>query len=129
MPECFTHAIRALATHVVNEAPFEQRSEYTEILGQVDIVVSTSNHEFFGISMLEATLSGAYPLVPNRLVYPEIYPAEFRFDADEDLARRLTVLIGDYMEGRSLRADRRHLFEQLVTGVDEQFRRLFMECS
>jgi glycosyltransferase involved in cell wall biosynthesis len=129
IPECFTHAITALAPHMVNDAPFHRRSEYTEMLGQADIVVSTANHEFFGISMLEAALCGAYPLVPNRLVYPEIYPSEFWFDADEDLSRRLSALIDDYMAGKSLRADRRHLFRHLVHGVDEQFRLLFAGIS
>jgi len=41
-------------------------------LQQADVIVSTANHEFFGISVVEAIAAGAFPLVPNRLSYPEI---------------------------------------------------------
>ncbi len=125
VPECFSHGIESLAKHIVNDAPFASRDEYTAQLGEVDIVVSTAKHEFFGISMLEATLCGAYPLVPNRLVYPEIYPSEFRYDTPRDLVNRLTELINAYMSGTSLRADRRHLFAHLSQNIDERFRQLF----
>ena len=39
------------------------------------MVVSTSTHEFFGISMLEAIHCGCHPVLPNRLTYPELIPA------------------------------------------------------
>lgn len=47
--------------------------DYKWILSETDVVVSTANHEFFGISVVEAVAAGAYPLVPNRLSYPEIF--------------------------------------------------------
>lgn len=69
------------------------RDEYLGLLGEASISLSTSNHEFFGISVVEAISSGAAPLLPTRLSYPEIIPDEFHdvalYGDDEDLARRL----------------------------------------
>jgi glycosyltransferase involved in cell wall biosynthesis len=50
----------------------QSRHDYEQALFNSDVVVSTANHEFFGISIVEAIAAGAYPLVPNRLSYPEI---------------------------------------------------------
>jgi glycosyltransferase involved in cell wall biosynthesis len=53
----------------------ETREKYLEILSQADVFVSTANHEFFGLSAIEAALAGAWPILPRRLAYPEIFPA------------------------------------------------------
>lgn len=39
---------------------------------------------------LEATYCGCFPLVPNRLVYPEIYPECCLYESCDDLFQRLT---------------------------------------
>jgi glycosyltransferase involved in cell wall biosynthesis len=53
---------------------------YVELLSSSDIVVSTAHHEFFGISITEAIYAGAFPILPNRLVYPERIPARLHVD-------------------------------------------------
>jgi len=58
--------------------------EYCQILQNVDIAVSTAKHEFFGIAIAEAVSSGAFPVVPKRLAYPEILPED---DSDENKQR------------------------------------------
>ncbi|MDJ0924034.1 MAG: DUF3524 domain-containing protein [Acidimicrobiia bacterium] len=50
---------------------------YVELLASSDIVVSTAHHEFFGIAITEAVYAGAFPVLPNRVVYPERIPARF----------------------------------------------------
>lgn len=53
------------------------REEYLTWLSRATLTVSTARHEFFGISVLEATAMGVFPLLPARLSYPEVIPEEF----------------------------------------------------
>jgi hypothetical protein len=45
--------------------------------------------------MVESASAGCYPLVPDRLAYPEIYPAEMRYDGPEQLVAKLRSLVLD----------------------------------
>lgn len=62
----------------------ENRSEYERALSRCDVVVSTAEHEFFGVALLEGTALGCLPVVPNRLVYPEIYPQSCLYDGSAE---------------------------------------------
>jgi hypothetical protein len=50
-------------------------------------------NEFFGLAMLESCYAGCRPLVPDRLAYPELYPAECRYASIEGLVSQLRALI------------------------------------
>ncbi|KAL3930191.1 MAG: hypothetical protein SGBAC_011870, partial [Bacillariaceae sp.] len=54
----------------------QDRKEYAQWLQKAHIVVSTAKHETFGISIIESVFSGALPLLPKRLSYPELFPPE-----------------------------------------------------
>ncbi len=54
-------------------------ADYRALLRAADVVLSTALHEFQGLAVLEAVASGCLPAVPDRLSYPEIYPARFRY--------------------------------------------------
>ncbi len=99
-PGIFEKARKRFNSLIVNWGYQESRREYENILLESDVVVSTANHEFFGLSVLEATAAGAYPLVPNRLSYPEIFGLGIIKGAEQffyngstgDLADKLTEL-------------------------------------
>ena len=83
------------------------RADYEAALSEADVVVSTADHEFFGIGVIEALAAGCYPLLPRRLSYPELLglgdtPGAERFFYDgsvEELARRLTELAEQVASG------------------------------
>ena len=50
----------------------EKRGDYMQALVDSDLFLSTAAHEFFGLSTVEAVCCGCLPVLPNRLVYPEL---------------------------------------------------------
>lgn len=86
-------ALRArMGERVVHDA-YADVSSYRTLLRSSDIVVSTARQEFFGIAITEAVYAGAFPLVPNRLVYPERIPVEHHgsclYEDHSDLVTKL----------------------------------------
>ena len=71
-----TEGFRRYAERVLHYGYAESFADYAALLWRSDLVVSTSVHEFFGISMLEAIYCGCHPLLPNRLTYPELIPEQ-----------------------------------------------------
>lgn len=66
------------------------KDEYRKWLRTGDIVISTAIQENFGIACIEAMHEGCYPLLPNRLSYPEIVPPALH---DDCLYRDLDDLV------------------------------------
>ncbi len=91
--EAIASAARSLGPRLVHCGQPEGRSAYAALLSSSDVAVSTAQNEFFGLAMVEACAAGCMPLVPERLAYPEIYPASFRYDGFDDLVSRLRAHI------------------------------------
>jgi len=95
IPEIF-HEVKVKLEDKIGVFGFvPSKQKYFELLNTADVVVSTALHEFYGVSMLEATWLGCYPLVPNRLVYPEIYPKECQYNTEQQLFKRLQKMCAD----------------------------------
>ena len=65
-PAVFDSARQEFKDYIDRWGYQESRSEYVAALTEADVFVSTANHEFFGISAVEAIAAGAYPLLPKR---------------------------------------------------------------
>ena len=75
VPAEFDEAKTKLADRITDWGFVEQYDDYIALLQRGDLVISTADHEFFGVSILEAIAGGAFPLLPTRLSYPELIPA------------------------------------------------------
>jgi glycosyltransferase involved in cell wall biosynthesis len=98
-PREFEAARETLASHIVQYGYLGGREDYERILAAGDIVVSTSVQENFGISVVEAVAAGCIPLLPARLSYPEVIPAEYHrtclYGANAELVSRLRAFLRD----------------------------------
>jgi glycosyltransferase involved in cell wall biosynthesis len=96
-PPVFEKARRRLADRLVRFGYIRQREAYERQVCQADVAVSTALHEFFGLPMVEAIAAGCFPLMPARLSYPEIVPAQlqdtFFYRDDRQLRAKLKALL------------------------------------
>jgi glycosyltransferase involved in cell wall biosynthesis len=80
------------------------REGYHRLLASSDVTVSTAEHETFGIAAVEAMAAGCVPLLPNRLSYPEIVPAQFHqavLYEQGELGDRLRAVLTDLPTARA----------------------------
>ena len=114
------------------------RGEYEKALCSADVVVSTANHEFFGISIVEAIAAGLYPILPDRLAYPEIVsridtPGEFLYDGTvAGLTAKMIETANAHKEGKlwqgkpdsGITAMRPFQWNALAPGMDDQLQEI-----
>ena len=98
-PDALRQARNTLGGRIIYDQ-FPPRSVYLSQLVRGNVVVSTALQENFGIAIMEAMHAGCMPLLPDRLVYPELIPRE--------------------LHGRCLYSDRDDLIERLVRELQTQ---------
>lgn len=95
----FDAARERLGVRVVRFGSADSVAEYARLLWQVHVVVSTSNQDFFGVSVSEAIYCGAWPLLARRLNYPALVPLAWHagtlFDDDAALVDPLRARLLD----------------------------------
>lgn len=115
-PEVFGNAREVLKEKIVHWGWVESFEEYAKWLWRADILPVTSNQDFFGGSVVEAMYCNTYPLLPNRLAYPEhvekslLYePGEFKSRLSE-LLTSLETFDGSYLL--------RYHWNEMISGYD-----------
>ena len=95
-PPAFEKIKSKFATRIINWGYQEDRDKYFSILHSADLFLSSANHEFFGLSAVEAIACGCIPMLPDRLAYPELFNVTefperrcFLFDSVEDAVQKI----------------------------------------
>lgn len=83
-PPAFERIARDFSKRLVHFGFMESAGDYRALQRAADLVLSTALHEFQGLAVLEAVAAGCLPVVPDRLVYPEIFPARYRYASSPD---------------------------------------------
>lgn len=100
----------------------ETADQYWRLLAQMDVVVSTADHEFFGIAVCEAIWAGAVPVLPNRLSYPELAVTSCLYETIDDAAKLISQLSQTELRSRIREESRCKIgyltLEQTVRNID-----------
>ena len=105
-PDIFIEAHKSFKDQIVQWGYTESFTEYAQWLWKADILPVTSNQEFFGASVMEAMYCDTWPILPNRLTYPELLPPEHHRDHlysnGQDLFNKINWAIENYEQIKSL---------------------------
>ncbi len=89
----------SLKKHIIYSGYCEKFEDYAKYLWKSDILMVTSIQDFFGISIAEAAYCDTFPLLPNRLSYPEIYNYDFNkrffYNDEDDAVNKLIYILKD----------------------------------
>ena len=95
VPKIWLQLQREFSSMIEFDGYASSKQDYYQWVRQADVVISTAHHEFQGLAVMEAVALGCIPLVPDRLVYPEIFEAEFCYQNTEDAVAKLTTFLAN----------------------------------
>ncbi len=98
-PDEFFKARERLGEKIIQFGYVADFAEYAKWLWRADIIPVTSNQDFFSVSFAQAVYCDCYPLLPDRLAFPEHIPVEHRgefiYRDDDDLDAKLEGSVKD----------------------------------
>ncbi|MDH3999364.1 MAG: DUF3524 domain-containing protein, partial [Desulfuromonadales bacterium] len=95
----FDQARERLGERVVQFGYAESFADYARWLWRADLLPVTSDHDFFGGSVVQAIYCGCTPLLPRRLAYPEHLPPELAESCLFDDYNELTMQLRSLLQG------------------------------
>ena len=91
--DALAERLKDKATFINTQRENLSKEEYYKLLNKAKVIVSYALQENFGFAIQEACYFNCYPVVPNRLVYPELYPEECRFNTFEESIKMVNYVL------------------------------------
>ena len=133
-PEIFDRAKKNFKDELIHWGYAKTFELYAELLWRADILPVTSNQEFFGISVMEAIYCGNWPILPNRLTYPELLPEvnhkENIYQDEKDLYKKIINAIVNIENIRKTKLSSiasKFSWDIMVPVYDDFFSNIFLE--
>ncbi len=132
VPFIFSEAQKWFDQEIIHFGYAESFEAYAALLWQADILPVTSIQDFFGASVVEAIHCNCYPILPNRLAYPEhipeAYQSECLFNSEKELYQKLKRAILNFEEIRRVKQSHNFVaqwdWRNLVHTYDNLFQRI-----
>ncbi|MEL7500363.1 MAG: DUF3524 domain-containing protein [Planctomycetota bacterium] len=109
IPQEFETMQREFDSEIMRWGFQSSREQYWRALAEGDLFLSTAEHEFFGLSACESIVAGLYPLLPNRLAYPELLSLTGRSPVEPYLSAKIEqeadALVDQIVQLSELRLD------------------------
>jgi len=127
--------INQLSERIIHYGYVESRENYFSLISSGDIVISTAIQENFGLSIVEAVQCGCFPLLPNRLSYPELIPKEYHtsvlYNTDDELFSRLATILEKklFSQKNLIKKFMVHRWENRIDDYDNLFNNLLLRKS
>mgnify|MGYP003333778048 CR=1 FL=1 len=131
IPKIFLQAKVELSDEIIHWGYVKNTQDYIQWLKKGDVIPVTSMQDFFGESLVQAMYYNCYPLVPNRLVFPEHFPSatrsKFVYSSNEDMFQKITNLFSDLNYTRSVNVRQyvtKYLWGSIVSQYDDVFEKM-----
>jgi len=124
IPEEFDIAKEKLKDKIVFMGYAKNFKDYATWLWKANILPVTSNQDFFGGSVIEAIYCNCYPVLPNRLAYPEHLQNNIEnfYNTFDELCKRLENVILDFNNLKKLNSFIiKYDWEEIIGEYDERF--------
>lgn len=130
-PAIFDQAKAFLGSKIVQWGYLEDFTSFAKWLWEADILPITAIQDFFGVSVVQALYCNTYPILPNRLAYPEHIPLdlhdEYFYHKEEKLYHHLSraiSLVEDIRKEETQNFVKQYDWENLAPVYDEKFANL-----
>jgi glycosyltransferase involved in cell wall biosynthesis len=90
------------------------RQQYLSWLVGGDMILSTALHEFQGLAVQEAVQLGCTPVLPNRLVYPQMFGSDYVYESSPQAHEMEALAATDLIQALALKRQQGQAMQAFV---------------